>query len=220
MADGGWHVAYRRRYAISDVRSAIRLEAGNYEDSMRAIFLDRDGVINRERPDYVKHWGEFEFLPDVLPALSRLADLGWPILVLTNQSAIGRGLATPEAVADIHRRMTAAVVAAGGRIDGVFVCPHHPDAGCACRKPRPGLLKQAAAAFDLRLADCYFVGDALTDLLAARAAGCRPALVQSGLQGFYLPELLQDEPGVPLLPDLAGAAAAILSEVESIAVSI
>ena len=179
---------------------------------MRGILLDRDGVINRERSDYVKHWAEFEFLPGALQALRRLATLAWPILVISNQSAIGRGLATSEAIADIHQRMIAAVAAAGGRIDAVFVCPHHPNDGCVCRKPRPGLLRQAAIAFELRLADCYFIGDTLNDLLAARAVGSRPILVQSGLQGPRLPQLLKGEPDVLLVPDLAHAVAVILTD--------
>lgn len=181
---------------------------------MRGVLLDRDGVINRERPDYVRHWAEFEFLPGALQALRRLATLDWPVLVISNQSAVGRGLTTLDAVADIHRRMTAAVAAAGGRIDAVFVCPHHPNDGCACRKPRSGLLRQAAAAFGLRLVDCYFIGDALSDLLAARAVGSRPILVQSGLQGPRLPQLLKDEPDVPLLPDLAHAVSLILAQAQ------
>ncbi len=176
-----------------------------------AVFLDRDGVINRERSDYVKHWDEFEFLPGALEALRRLADLRWPILVITNQSAIGRGLVTSMAVDDIHQRMTAAVAAAGGRIDRVFVCPHHPDAGCSCRKPCPGLLLQAADMLGLHLPDCYLVGDAPGDLLAARAAACRPVLVQTGLAAASLPRFLEDDPAVPLLPDLAAAVDAILA---------
>lgn len=174
--------------------------------------MDRDGVINRERPDYVRRWDEFEFLPGVLRALRRLAALDWSILVVTNQSAIGRGLVTADTVTDIHRRMRAAVEAAGGRIDAVFVCPHRPDDGCACRKPRPGLLRQAAAALDLRLADCYLVGDALSDLLAAQAVGCRPILVQSGVQGSRLPQLLKEDSDVLLLPDLDHAVSVILAQ--------
>jgi D-glycero-D-manno-heptose 1,7-bisphosphate phosphatase len=180
---------------------------------MRGILLDRDGVINRESPNYVKCWDEFEFLPGALEALRRLSNLDWPILVIINQSAIGRDLATSEAVSDIHRRMAETVAAAGGRIDAVFVCPHHPNAGCDCRKPRPGLLRQAAEVFDLRLADCYFIGDALSDFLAARAVGCRPVMVRSGLQGPSLPRLLQNEPDVMLLPELAHAATAVLTEI-------
>ncbi len=182
---------------------------------MRAIFLDRDGVINRERSDYVKHWGEFEFLPGTLQAMRRLATLDWPIIVITNQSAIGRGLTTTDAVTNIHRRMIAAVTEAGGRIDAVFVCPHHPNDGCSCRKPRPGLLQRAATTFGLRLTDCFFVGDALSDFLAARAVGCQPILVQSGLQGPKLPQMLKGEPDVLLLPDLGHAVMAILAQVQS-----
>jgi D-glycero-D-manno-heptose 1,7-bisphosphate phosphatase len=177
---------------------------------MPGILLDRDGVINRERPDYVRRWEEFEFLPGVLGALRRLAVRNWPTAVVTNQSVIGRGLATAEVVHDIHRRMIAAVEAAGGRIDAVFVCPHVPGHGCACRKPLPGLLAQAAEALQLRLAECYFVGDALSDLHSARAAGCRPILVQSGLQGSALPALLKGA-GVPLVADLPSAVAVILA---------
>ncbi len=184
--------------------------------TMHAILLDRDGVINRERPDYVKNWAEFEFLPGVLEALRRLAALEWPILVITNQSAIGRGIVTSTTVHDIHRRMIAAVEAAGGRVDAVFVCPHHPDDACECRKPRPGLLYQAARQFQLRLADCYFVGDTMADYQAARAAGCRPILVQSGRQGAQLPQLLDDAAAVPLVANLQAAVTLILELVERV----
>ena len=181
---------------------------------MRGILLDRDGVINREHSDYVTGWDRFEFLPGALLSLGRLARLNWPVVVVTNQSAVGSGLVTPHTLSRIHQRMMAAVAAAGGRIDAVFVCPHHPDDGCACRKPRPGLLWQAAQAFNLRLPNCYLVGDAFGDFLVARAAGCRPILVQSGLQGPSLPGLLRDEPDVLLLPGLASAAHAILAGLE------
>ena len=176
---------------------------------MRGILLDRDGVINRERSDYVKHWDEFEFLPGALEALRRLTTLDWPILVITNQSAIGRGLVTEGAVADIHQRMITAVAAAGGRIDDVFVCPHRPDAGCACRKPRPGLLHRAAREFQLDLARCYLVGDAPTDLEAARSAGCQPIMVLTGLQAPALASLSLD--GVPVVPDLSATVKFIFS---------
>jgi hypothetical protein len=98
---------------------------------------------------------------------------------------------TLDTVADIHRRMTAAVVAAGGRIDAVFVCPHHPDAGCNCRKPRPGLLLQAAGQFNLDLSQSYLVGDAASDIQAGLAAGCRSILVQTNLPESSDPSLLR-----------------------------
>ena len=145
-----------------------------------AIFLDRDGVINRNRPDHVKAWDEFEFLPGVLEALRRLAGIGLPVLVVSNQGAIGRGLTTRAAVDEIHRRMAAEVRAAGGRIDDVLYCPHRPEDCCACRKPSPGLLLQAVERWDLDLAASVLVGDAEADILAAQSAGCRPLLVLTG----------------------------------------
>lgn len=148
--------------------------------SRSAVFLDRDGVINRNCPDHVKSWAEFEFLPRALEALRELAGLGWPVVVVSNQAAIGRGLVSRQMVEEINARMVAAVHAAGGRIDGVFYCPHRPEDGCACRKPRPGLLFRAAASLGLDLARSFLVGDAESDILAAQAAGCRPILVLTG----------------------------------------
>jgi D-glycero-D-manno-heptose 1,7-bisphosphate phosphatase len=179
---------------------------------MQAIFLDRDGVINRERADYVKQWSEFEFLPGVLSALRALAALDLPILVVSNQSAIGRGLVSQQGVDDIHWRARTVIEEAGGRIDEFLVCPHRPDDGCACRKPRPGLLLRAAKSYNLTMADCFFVGDALTDFLAAQAAGCRALLVKSGRQGTQLHDLLLAHQGVPIVPNLEAAARHLFAE--------
>lgn len=155
----------------------------------RGLFLDRDGVINRQVAGYVTSWEEFELLPGVSGALARLAAFDGPILVISNQSAIARGLVSEEAVAAIHARLSALAAAAGGRIDGFYVCPHHPDAGCACRKPKPGLLLQAAAEHGLVLDECIFVGDAVTDYRAAIAAGCASILVRTGRQGGQIDAL-------------------------------
>jgi len=146
-----------------------------------AVFVDRDGVINEERRAYVTRWSEFRFLPGALDALVALSQTGQRVLVITNQSAIHRGLATHADVRRLHRRMVAAVTAAGGRIDGIYVCPHRPDEGCDCRKPRPGLLLRAAAQHRLDLARCYLIGDKLTDIEAGLAVGCRCILVRTGL---------------------------------------
>ena len=153
---------------------------------MRGILLDRDGVINRERADYVKCWAEFEFLPGVLDSLKRLASLAVPIMVITNQSVIGRKIVGRHVVDEIHRKAKKQIDAAGGRIDGFFLCPHHPDEQCGCRKPQPGLLQQASAFFDVTLSQSVFVGDAITDYQAAIAAGCQSILVESGRQGRQL----------------------------------
>jgi D-glycero-D-manno-heptose 1,7-bisphosphate phosphatase len=146
----------------------------------RAIFLDRDGVINANRPDHVKTWSEFAFLPRALDALQRIAASDFVVLVTTNQAAIARGLTTEAAVCDIHGRMMAEVARAGGRIDGVYYCPHHPDANCDCRKPRTGLYEQGAREWAIDLARSYVVGDAMADIAAAQAMGAQAILVLTG----------------------------------------
>jgi D-glycero-D-manno-heptose 1,7-bisphosphate phosphatase len=152
----------------------------------QAIFLDRDGTINRERADYVKGWEEYEWLPGALDALAALAKLDIPILVMTNQSAVGRGILEADALAAIHARVQAQAATAGGRLDAFFVCPHAPADHCNCRKPQPGLLLAAAQQYNLDLSRCVFVGDSLTDMQAAEAAGCMWLLVRTGRQGSQL----------------------------------
>jgi D-glycero-D-manno-heptose 1,7-bisphosphate phosphatase len=159
------------------------------------VFLDRDGVINRNRIDHVKSWSEFEFLPGALEALKRLAGLDLPVVVVTNQAAIGRGLIDAAEVDEIHRRMIEAVRLFGGRIDAVLCCPHRPDEGCECRKPKPGLLIQAARMLRLDLAVSILVGDAESDLLAAQAAGCSPVIVRTGRGAAQIEQLRQAEAG-------------------------
>jgi D-glycero-D-manno-heptose 1,7-bisphosphate phosphatase len=147
---------------------------------LRAIFLDRDGVICENRIDHVKSWQEFEFLPGVKENLASLSRLGWPIIVVTNQAAIGRGLMTTETLEDIHQRMVAEIAAYGGRIDRIIYCPHHPEDECACRKPQPGMLLQAAAEMNLDLTRSYLIGDAATDIQAGQQVGCHNILVLTG----------------------------------------
>ena len=153
---------------------------------MRAIFLDRDGVICENRSDYVKSWREFKFLPGAKQSLAALRYLGLPIVIVTNQSAIGRGIVSADVVEDVHYRMSAEIQAYGGLITGVYYCPHHPEDRCDCRKPQPGMLLQAADALKIDLSQSYMVGDAATDLIAGQQAGCHPILV---LTGRGLPQL-------------------------------
>ncbi len=148
--------------------------------SKAAVFLDRDGVINRDRPDYVKSWEEFEFLPGALEAFRVLAAGPHKVVVISNQSSIGRGLVSRETVDEIHARMTEAVRRSGGRIDAIYYCPHRPDENCPCRKPQPGLILKAARELDIDLTGSWLVGDDLRDLEAAVAAGVRPVLVRTG----------------------------------------
>ncbi|MGH2354185.1 MAG: D-glycero-beta-D-manno-heptose 1,7-bisphosphate 7-phosphatase, partial [Chloroflexota bacterium] len=146
-----------------------------------AVFLDRDGVINENLDGaYVRTWEAFRFLPGAVESIVALSQAGHPVVVVTNQGGIGRGHMTAAALDDIHARMVAAIRASGGLVDAVLYCPHHPDDGCECRKPRPGLLQRAACELGLDLSRSVFVGDHLTDLQAAVAAGCRPILVLTG----------------------------------------
>jgi D-glycero-D-manno-heptose 1,7-bisphosphate phosphatase len=138
----------------------------------KVVFLDRDGVINRDSADYIKSWAEFEFLPGSLAAMARLTRAGFSLILITNQSAVARGLISRTGLGRLHQRLRAAVAEQGGYIKEIFYCPHHPDEGCHCRKPRSGLLEQAAAKYGLDLAETVFVGDSVKDIDCARAGGC------------------------------------------------
>jgi D-glycero-D-manno-heptose 1,7-bisphosphate phosphatase len=178
---------------------------------MRAVFLDRDGVICQNRRDHVKSWREFAFLPGARDALARLAALDVSIVVITNQAAINRGLVSAEMVEEIHRLMVAEVEAAGGRIDGIFYCPHRPDEGCGCRKPEPGMLTRAALELDLDLRGSYLVGDAWDDIKAGLAVGCRPLMVLTGRGSEQAGKALREAPGCfQLLRDLPEAITEIM----------
>jgi D-glycero-D-manno-heptose 1,7-bisphosphate phosphatase len=136
------------------------------------IFLDRDGVINRKRDDdYVKHWGEFEFLPGVKEALTTLTAKNYRLIVVTNQRGVARGWMTEAAVQHVHEQMLAAITPA--RIAAIYYCPHDNDQ-CDCRKPKPGLLLQAQRDFpDIVFAASVLIGDSLSDMAAGAALGCR-----------------------------------------------
>jgi D-glycero-D-manno-heptose 1,7-bisphosphate phosphatase len=144
---------------------------------LSAVFLDRDGVINRKAPEgeYVASWAQFAFLPGALEGLRQLAALDVPIVVATNQRGIARGRYTEADLADIHERMRAAVIEAGGRIDAIEHCPHL--GGCDCRKPRTGMFERAAAALGFALADSAVLGDRASDMEAADRIGALRVLV-------------------------------------------
>jgi D-glycero-D-manno-heptose 1,7-bisphosphate phosphatase len=146
----------------------------------KLVVIDRDGVVNRESADFIRTPDEWMPLPGAVEAIARLSGAGFAVVVATNQSGVGRGLFTAEALEAIHRKMTAAVAAAGGRLAGIFVCPHAPEAGCDCRKPRPGLMHQIEAVFGCTLAGRPVVGDSERDLRAAQAVGARAILVRTG----------------------------------------
>jgi histidinol-phosphate phosphatase family protein len=178
---------------------------------MRAIFLDRDGVICRNRPDHVKSWDEFVFISRAREALARLTALNLPIIVITNQAVINRKLTSAATVEEIHRRMTASIEAEGGRIDQIYYCPHLPSEQCNCRKPKPGLLQRAADELGLQLQGSYLVGDAWSDIQAGIAVGCVPFLVLTGRGLSQAPQALREGPGrFRVVRDLYEAATTIL----------
>lgn len=166
------------------------------------VILDRDGVINEERMDYIRSVGQWRPLPGSLEAIAGLCRAGLAVAVATNQSGVGRGYMTAGELDAIHARMETAVSEAGGELAGVFHCPHTPADGCRCRKPLPGLLEQIQAAVGLPVAGEYMVGDSMTDLEAASAAGARPALVRTGF-GTATEQQLPSGHAVPVFDDLA-----------------
>jgi D-glycero-D-manno-heptose 1,7-bisphosphate phosphatase len=147
-----------------------------------AIFIDRDGVINHRRAgDYVRSWSQFTFTRGIRQALKELALLRMPIIVISNQSAVGRGLLDAAALESITWRMYQALLRDGVPISAVYYCTHKPEDDCVCRKPRPALLHQAAADFCIELANSVFIGDSDADARAAELAGCKPVLFGPGL---------------------------------------
>ena len=178
-----------------------------------AVFIDRDGVINRNPPSYVKQWEEFFFLPEALPALKLMAEIPWPIIIVTNQSVVGRGIIEMETLVQIHTRMVEEVNKVGGRIDGVYVCPHHPDEVCPCRKPQPGLLLNAANDMRLELNRSVLFGDSWNDAAAAFNAGVQPVLVWRNHM-LDIPDPMEmnlTSIAVPVINDLMEAAIGLIT---------
>lgn len=139
-----------------------------------AILVDRDGVLNqRAAPgQYIRSWAEWRWLPGACEGLARFHRAGYRVILVSNQAGLALGSVTDAALDDIHTRMRADVEAAGGKIDAIYTCPHHWEAGCACRKPQPGMLFAAQRDFHLDLTRTFFLGDDQRDAAAAEAAGC------------------------------------------------
>lgn len=174
---------------------------GQLGGAHRAVFLDRDGVINRKAPEgsYVKNWHEFEFLPGVVEAISELREAGFLVMVVTNQRGVARGVMTEEDLTTIHARMEEELRGGRAALDGVYFCPHDIDDGCSCRKPRPGLLFRAARQHDIDLSQSWMVGDSQVDIQAGLSAGCRTVLVQAeGVEGCISNGVTPDERAVSL----------------------
>ena len=147
---------------------------------MKLLILDRDGVINYDSDAYIKSVEEWIPLPGAIEAIAQLSKAGWTVAVATNQSGIARGYYDVATLEAMHERLRALVAEQGGEVGIIVYCPHGPDEGCACRKPKPGMLHTIAGHYDADLAECWFVGDSLGDLQAAQAVDSQPVLVKTG----------------------------------------
>jgi len=169
------------------------------------VLLDRDGVLNQDLPGAVTTLRELSLVPGSDRAVALLSRAGYAVLVITNQAAVGRGQLSGTELTRINDQLSAWIIAAGGRIDRFYVCPHTEQEGCPCRKPRPGLIERAASEWGFARAQTWFVGDAERDVAAGLAAGCRPALVRTG-KGRAAAAA---HPEVPLYDDLLAFATAL-----------
>ena len=147
----------------------------------KVVFLDRDGVINFDSPNYIKSQSEFKFIPGSIEAIRKLTLTGFTSFVITNQSALARKLISSQELEKIHKMMKAKIASEGGKLTDIFFCPHMPNDGCDCRKPQPGLIFQAQRKYDIDLTDAVMVGDSAKDIECAYNAGCgRAVLVKTG----------------------------------------
>lgn len=178
--------------------------------AVRLVILDRDGVINVESDQFVKSADEWTPIDGSMQAIRELTDVGFTVAVASNQSGLGRGLFDRAALDDMHRKMFRLAEAAGGNIDHVVVCPHHPDDACGCRKPKPGLLLQLAQHYGVSLSGVPVIGDSKRDLEAAMAVGARAILVLTG-NGHKTRRTLGDTK-IEIFPDLLGAARHLANE--------
>jgi histidinol-phosphate phosphatase family protein len=156
-------------------------DAGKSSQKYPALFLDRDGVIIENCLNYVRSWNDVKIYSQAISALARISTSPYRIIIVTNQSAVGRGIITLETAWAINNRLVKVVEQSGGRVDEVYMCPHAPEESCNCRKPKPGLLLQAAQEHNLDMRKSILIGDALTDLEAGQSSSVgKMALVRTG----------------------------------------
>jgi D-glycero-D-manno-heptose 1,7-bisphosphate phosphatase len=158
----------------------------NTSNIRRAIFLDRDGTLNEE-VGYITDASQFRLYDFAADVVRSIVEANWRVIVVTNQAGVARGLYTEAFLAQLHANMEATLQQRGARLDAIYHCPHHPEIGeppyrqaCDCRKPRPGMLRQAAADFNLHLPECFVIGDRYGDVEMAQAVGAQGVLVLTG----------------------------------------
>lgn len=183
-------------------------------DATRLVILDRDGVINHDSDDFIRSASEWVPIDGSLEGIALLSGNGFTVAVASNQSGIGRGLYDEEALAAIHDEMRDAVSRAGGSIDRIVYCPHHPDDGCDCRKPAAGLFVRLGRAYGVPLEGVPAIGDTERDIEAALAVGARPILVLTGNGPVTRAALQSKGMEVETYDDLLAAAKALVAEAE------
>ncbi|HLD64438.1 MAG TPA: D-glycero-beta-D-manno-heptose 1,7-bisphosphate 7-phosphatase [Pseudomonas sp.] len=176
--------------------------------AMKLLILDRDGVINQDSDAYIRSVEEWIPIPGSIDAIARLSRAGWTVAVATNQSGLARGYYDLAALEAMHDRLRALVAEQGGEVGLIVHCPHGPDDGCDCRKPKPGMLRTIAAHYGVDLSGLWFIGDSSGDLTAALAVDCQPVLVKTGKGQRTLDKALPA--GTLVFDDLAAAAAQLL----------
>jgi len=169
---------------------------------MALIIIDRDGVINEDSDDYIKSPDEWVAIPGSLEAIGKLSQNGYQIVVVTNQSGIGRKLFTIETLNAIHIKMNTHLTQFGGVVDAIFFCPHVPKDDCSCRKPKPGLYNDVSERLRIPLNKVYCIGDKMTDIKAIQSAGGKPILVRTGNGQTEIDQGLVPD-GIPVYDDLA-----------------
>ena len=172
---------------------------------MKLVILDRDGTINHDSDRHIRSPEEWRPIKGSIEAIARLTQAGYRIVIATNQSGIARGYFNTRTLFEIHETLQRAAAQAGGRVDAFFFCPHAADSACACRKPQPGMLVEAARRFNVSPEDTYMVGDARRDVEAAAAAGAKPVLVLTG-KGRKTKEEGKLPAGTQVFADLAAFA--------------
>ena len=173
----------------------------------RAIFLDRDGVVNRNRPDCIHNYDQFQFIPGSFDAIVRLCRQGLIPALITNQSCIGRAWVPESRIRDIHETLQRRLMMKGGGFTNVYYCPHNPKAGCRCRKPEALMLRKALLDYNVSPMQAVFVGDNVTDFLASKRAGIPFILVKTGYGEESLKKIDPKDSGLlSIQPDLAHTA--------------
>ena len=178
------------------------------------VLLDRDGTVMADK-HYLHDPSEVELLPGAAEGLARMRDLGFGLVLVSNQSGVGRGYFSEESVRAVNERLAELLAPFGVSFDGIFYCPHTPEEHCDCRKPAPGLVIQAAAALGLDPAQAYMVGDKECDMRLGRATGIRTILVRTGKGAAQEAECLAAGVADHVVDDLRGAADAIQRETAS-----